>query len=127
MEAPQGIQVAAMETPWGLRRGSGGLRRGSAHKNMGFRGDSVGIRGTPWGLRRDSAMRVEKAVLFSLYVFTAFHAGGRGLRLPKVDICGVPFLAEQPPFKIKKGERRARFGWGRRVERCCRLLEFYWT
>ena len=68
MGTPQGIQVAAMGIPWGLRRGSGGLRRGSAHKNMGFRGDSVGIRGTPWGLRRDSAMRVEKAVLFSLYV-----------------------------------------------------------
>ena len=82
----------------------------SAQKTLGSVGTPWGLRGDPWdsvGLRRglrDGGLRRPCCILL---FFAAIHACDKGLRLLNVNICGIPFLAEQPPFKIKKGEARS--------------------
>ena len=93
----------------GFRGGSagvpGGSVGGSARFSWGFRGGSVGFRGGSAGFRGGSAWsQVKDSVWFVLCfpMFSLSNGGGSAFRFR--HWAEPPFWAEQPPFKIKKGE-----------------------
>ena len=106
----------------GTCRSSHGVRSGRAgpKDHAGFRGGSIGVphdfRGVPWGFRGGSAgvprgfrggsawSQVKDSVWFVLCfpMFSLSNGGGSAFRFR--HWAEPPFWAEQPPFKIKKGE-----------------------
>ena len=72
---------------------------------LGFRGGSVGFRGGSVGFRGGSAWpQVKDRVWFVLCFHEFSQSNGGGSVLGLRHWAEPPFGAEQPPFKIKKGE-----------------------